>query len=102
MELMPLLAASSVFTPFDMASSSELKSSDRLRSAAEVKKLVGLSSAVLTLLPVASRFCAVDMSCAVDCSASRFCRTPADKTIFDIAQGPDSQNSIARTTYRTP
>ena len=37
-----------------------------------MKKLVGLSSAELTFLPVARRFCVVASSAAVDCSESRF------------------------------
>ena len=41
----------------------------------EVKKLPGLSSAELTFLPVARRFCVALISSAVLCSESRFCRT---------------------------
>ncbi|MGY4401353.1 hypothetical protein ACVIYL_002156 [Bradyrhizobium sp. USDA 3315] len=44
----------------------------RLSSDCAVKKLVGLSSAVLTFLPVDKRFCVVASRSAVDCSESRF------------------------------
>jgi len=40
-----------------------------------VKKLVGLSSALLTFLPVARRVCVVESRFAVSCSESRFWRT---------------------------
>ena len=43
-----------------------------------------LSSAELTLLPVARRFCVVESRSAVDWSESRFWRTDAERTIPDI------------------
>ena len=46
-----------------------------------VKKLVGLSRAELTLLPVARSFWVVASSEAVDCSESRFWRTDAERTM---------------------
>ena len=49
-----------------------------------LQKLVGLSRAELTLLPVARRFCVVDSSSAVDWSESRFWRTDAERTIPDM------------------
>src|ERR1700759_978211 len=61
-----------------------LMSLARLFSPCAVKKLVGLSSAELTLLPVAKRFWVVDNRSAVDCSESRFWRTEAERTIPDM------------------
>ena len=56
----------------------------RLFSDWAVKKLVGLSRAELTLLPVARSFWVVASREAVDCSESRFWRTDAERTIPDI------------------
>jgi hypothetical protein len=56
MAVRPLSAASRVLMPFDIASSSAPMSEARPCSEAEVKKLVGLSRAELTFLPVARRF----------------------------------------------
>ena len=78
---MPVLAACSTCTPLPMPSSKLEMSLARLLSAAAVKKLVGLSSAELTLLPVERSFCVVASSAAVDCSESRFWRTDAERTI---------------------
>src|ERR1700760_4079092 len=80
-EVMPVLAACSTCTPLPMPSSRLEISPARPLSAAAVKKLVGLSSAELTLLPVARSFCVVASSEAVDCSESRFWRTDAERTI---------------------
>ena len=84
-EVRPLLAACSVWMPFEMESSSELKSLARSLSDCEVKKLTGLSSAELTFLPVARRFCVKAIRLAVFCSESRFCLTPAESVISDMA-----------------
>jgi hypothetical protein len=62
------------------------RSEARAESEEEVKKLVGLSRAELTFLPVARRFCVVLRSDAVFCSASKFCRTPAERTMSLMAQ----------------
>src|SRR5260370_3978378 len=67
-----------------MPSSRLLMSLARLLSDCEVKKLVGLSSAELTLLPVARRFCVVESKSAVACSERRFWRTEAERTIPGI------------------
>ena len=56
----------------------------RLLRPAAVKKLVGLSSAELTLLPVARAFWVVAKSEAVLCNERRFWRTEAERTIPDI------------------
>jgi hypothetical protein len=56
----------------------------RLSSFAAVKKLVGLSRAVFTFLPVERRFWVVASRSAVDCSERRFWRTDAERTIPDI------------------
>src|SRR5665213_4415991 len=78
---MPVLAACSTCTPLPMPSRRLLISPARSFKACAVKKLVGLSSAELTLLPVARSFCVVASSEAVDCSESRFWRTDAERTI---------------------
>ena len=62
MLVMPLSAASMVLMPFSMESSSALRSLARLVRPDDVKKLTGLSSAELTFLPVASRFCVTPIS----------------------------------------
>src|SRR3954447_14889077 len=67
-----------------MLSSRLLMSLARLLRPCAVKKLVGLSSAELTLLPVARRFCVVESRSAVDCKESKFWRTDAVRTIPDI------------------
>src|SRR5258706_2456484 len=81
---MPVLAACRTCTPLPMLSSRLLMSLARLSRPRAVKKLVGLSSAELTLLPVARRFCVVESRSAVDCKESRFWRTDAVRTIPDI------------------
>src|ERR1700753_3449471 len=80
---MPVLAACSTCTPFPIASSRLPMSLARLLRPCAVKKLVGLSRAELTLLPVARSFCVVASSDAVDWSESRFWRTDAESTILD-------------------
>src|SRR5262245_32918140 len=65
--------------PLDIESRIADRSEARADSAEEVKKLVGLSRAEFTFLPVASRFCVLLNSDAVFCRAIRFCRTPADR-----------------------
>src|SRR3972149_2370624 len=83
-EEMPWSAASSVFCAWPIESSRELRSLAREFRDCEVKKLIGLSSAELTFLPVARRVCVVDIRAAVSCRASRFCRTPADRVMVAI------------------
>src|SRR5262245_53982383 len=79
----PLSAAFSVLMPFAIESRMFDRSDAREARADEVKKLVGLSSAEFTFLPVARRFCVVLNSEAVFWRASRFCRTPADSVILE-------------------
>src|SRR5215467_15822028 len=76
-EVKPLLAALMVLTPLVMESRRLVNSDARAERAAAVKKLVGLSRAVLTFLPVARRCCVVCCSCVVFCRARRLARTPA-------------------------
>ncbi|MGY4334390.1 hypothetical protein ACVWWG_008807 [Bradyrhizobium sp. LB7.2] len=71
-EVRPVLAACSTCTPLAMPSSRLLMSLARLSSDWAVKKLVGLSRAELTLLPVDRRFCVVARRSAVDWRDSRF------------------------------
>src|SRR5260370_37205781 len=100
---MPVLAACSTCTPLPMPSRRLLMALARLSSAAAVKKLVGLSRAVLTFLPVARRFCVGAGKSAVDCSESRFWRTEAERTIaaiFDTLL--DENNLTRRRTLQSP
>src|ERR1700728_5047411 len=71
-----------------MLSSRLLISEARLLRPCAVKKLVGLSSAELTLLPVARSFWVVARSDAVDCRERRFWRTDAERTIPDMIRNP--------------
>src|ERR1700722_1260517 len=83
---MPDSAWFTVCCAWPIESSRELKSLARLFSDCEVKKLVGLSAAELTFLPVARSCCVVARKDAVLCSERRFCRTPADRVISDIVR----------------
>src|SRR5271167_3262930 len=78
---MPVLADCRTCTPLPIESSRLPMSLARLLSDCAVKKLVGLSRAELTLLPVARSFWVVASSAAVDCSESRFWRTDAERTM---------------------
>src|SRR5215510_9264429 len=92
--------------PLPMPSSRFEMSLERLSSPDAVKKLTGLSSAELTFLPVARRFCVTLASEAVFCSESRFCLTAEERVIPDITEpfwyafywtiplGSDRQNGI--------
>src|SRR5579883_1431754 len=59
----------------------------RASRPAAVKKLVGLSSALLTFLPVARRSCVVESRLAVPCKESRFWRTAAERVTLFKAMG---------------
>src|SRR5438876_5491674 len=67
-----------------MESSRPLRSLARLLSDCAVKKLVGLSRAELTRLPVERRTWVCAMRSPVACKLRRFERTPADRTIPDM------------------
>ena len=79
-----MLAAWRTCTPLPMLSRRLLMSVARLLRPCAVKKLVGLSRAEFTLLPVARRFWVVDNRSAVDWSERRFWRTDAERTILDM------------------
>src|SRR4029077_16395571 len=68
----------------DMESSRPLRSLARLSRPWAVKKLIALSRAELTRLPVESRICVWSIKFEVCCNCSRFDRTPADRTMSDI------------------
>src|SRR5579864_9304025 len=72
--------------PLDMVSSRPLSSLARLSRPCAVKKLMALSSAELTFLPVAKFVCVVLIRFDVCCNCSRFERTPAERTILDIVR----------------
>src|SRR3978361_2535516 len=95
---MPVLAACRTCTPLPMPSSKLLMSLARPSSDWAVKKLVGLSSAVFTFLPVERRLCVVASRSAVDCSESRFWRTEDERTMPYILFDP----SGCYTFYTTP
>src|SRR5882724_5589393 len=82
-EVMPVLAACRTCTPLPMLSSRLEMSLARASRPAAVKKLVGLSSALLTFLPVARRPCVVASRSAVPCRESRFWRTAAERVMLD-------------------
>src|SRR5579864_7086045 len=67
-----------------MASSKVPRSLARALSDCDVKKLVGLSRAELTFLPVAKRPWVMMASAEVFWRARRFCRTPAESVMFDM------------------
>jgi len=83
-EVRPLLAAWMVLIAVDIESSRLVKSLARFDRPWAVKKLIGLSSAELTRLPVASLDWVFVMVAAVLCNCRRLARTPAVRTISDI------------------
>jgi hypothetical protein len=86
---MPLSAACRVCTALPTESSRRLRSFARLDRPDEVKKLIGLSRAELTFLPVARRSWVRLSNCAVFCNESRFERTPFESVISDaIVRSP--------------
>src|SRR5665213_2591363 len=80
----PLLAAWIVLMPLDMESNRLFRVLARLLRPCAVKKLIALSRAELTLLPVANLFWVCVIKSEVCCKASRFERTPAERTMSDI------------------
>src|SRR5262249_29886415 len=66
-------------------SSNALRSLARLSRPWAVKKLMALSRAELTFLPVANRVWVRSIRFEVCCNCSRFDRTPADRTMSDIS-----------------
>src|SRR3954453_5694498 len=80
---MPVLAACRTCTPLPMLSSRLLMSLARASRPAAVKKLVGLSRALLTFLPVARRGWGGGGRSAVPCKESRFWRTAAERVMLD-------------------
>src|ERR1700741_791223 len=69
----------------DMESSRPLRSLARLSRPWAVKKLMALSRAELTRLPVANRVWVCVIKDEVCCKFNRFARTPADRTMSDIS-----------------
>src|SRR6516165_5178339 len=102
---MPVLAACRTCTPLPIASSRLEMSLARESRPAAVKKLVGLSSALLTFLPVARRVCVVASRSAVPCRESRFWRTAAVSVMLDRDMGKHlsggTQLSAFLADYRT-
>src|SRR5215467_631938 len=73
-----------VLMPLDIESSRPLRSLARLSRPWAVKKLMALSRAELTRLPVASRVWVCVINDEVCCKFNRFARTPAERTMLDI------------------
>src|SRR5665213_1547293 len=67
-----------------MESSRLLRLLARVLRPCAVKKLLALSRAELTFLPVARRFWVWLIKSEVCCNCSKFERTPAERTISDI------------------
>src|ERR1700752_2670760 len=99
---MPVFAACRICTPLLMPSSRFEMSLARLSSPCAVKKLVGLSRAELTFLPVDRRSCVVAKRSAVDCSDSRFWGTDAERTIPDILDLPLMHEASDESGTRRP
>src|ERR1043165_9257292 len=78
-DVRPLSAALSVLMPLVIESRRLVNSPARADRAAAVKKFVGLSSAELTFLPVASRCWVVACRLVVSWRASRLERTAAER-----------------------
>src|SRR3954453_24106721 len=97
-EVRPLLAAWIVLMPVDIESSRLLKSLARFDRPWAVKKLIGLSRAELSRLPVARRVCVWVTMSDVCCNCSKFDRTPAVRTILDMVHlsGPNSRHGTTR------
>ena len=70
-----------VLNALDMLSSRLPRSLARFDRPCAVKKLTGLSSALLTRLPVASLVCVAVINSDVFCNCRRFERTPAERTM---------------------
>jgi hypothetical protein len=79
----PLAAAWMVWMPFEMPPSRPDRAAARSVRLEAVKKFTGLSSAVLTFLPVERRFWLVEARAAVSCSESRFWRVAAERVTAD-------------------
>src|SRR5882757_8090114 len=73
-----------VLIAFDIESSRLVKSLARFDRPWAVKKLIGLSMAEFTRLPVASLDCVFVMVAAVLCNCRRLARTPAVRTMSDM------------------
>src|ERR1700704_1114806 len=98
---MPLSAAFSVLIALPIESNRPPRSVARLLSDCAVKKLVGLSRAELTRLPVERRTWVCEMRSPVDCKLSRFERTPADRTIPDMGRDlPGVGNAVPTASGR--
>ena len=91
-EVMPLLAAWIVLMPLDIESSRLLRSLARFDRPCAVKKLIGLSRAELTRLPVASLVWVVVIRSAVLCNCRRLDRTPAVRTMSLMTLTPPDES----------
>src|SRR3954466_7490608 len=89
-EVMPLLAAWIVLMPLDIESRRLPRSLARLVRPCAVKKLIGLSRAELTRLPVASLVWVLVINSAVFCNCRRLDLTPALKTMSLMTWTPQT------------
>src|ERR1700704_5541596 len=97
---MPLSAAFSVLIALPIASNRPPRSVARLLSDCAVKKLVGLSRAELTRLPVERRIWVCEMRSPVDCKLSRFERTPLESTLALMAKLHRQNSRHAASVWR--
>src|ERR1039458_2612479 len=85
--------------PLDMESSRPFRLLARVLRLCAVKKLMALSSAELTLLPVASLFWVWLIRSEVCCNCSRFARTPAERTMSDILRYLSGEFAVLAATH---
>src|SRR4029077_6386052 len=86
-----------VSMPVDIASSKALRSLARTDRPWAVKKLIGLSSAELTRLPVARRVWVCVIRSEVCCNCRRLERTPGERTMSLMADSlPHWAKSLGR------
>src|SRR5664280_3587004 len=86
----------------DMVSSKLLRELARLLRPCAVKKLMALSRAELTLLPVANLFWVCVIKSEVCCNCSRFARTPAERTMSDILRYLSGEFAVLAVTRVDP
>src|SRR5450755_871461 len=85
--------------PLDMVSNRLLRLLARVSRPCAVKKLMALSSAELTRLPLASLVWVVEIKSEVCCNCSRFARTPAERTMLDILRYLSGKFAVLAATH---
>src|SRR5664279_2409082 len=85
--------------PLDMESNRLFRLLARVSRPDAVKKLMALSSAELTRLPVASLVWVEVIKSEVCCNCSRFARTPAERTMLDISRYLSGEFAVLAATH---